>query len=823
MKIKQLILSGYKRLILNNINYIDIKPEQVFQLILGTNGSGKSSVLYELSPLPAHSKNYIKNGFKEIHISHRGNEYVLISDFKSVNKHSFVKNKEELNPGGTGAVQKELVEQHFSINQNVHEMLIGEIKFTDLSPSKRREWLTNISDVDFTYALGVYKRLKTSARDAQGALKHIKGRLVSENHKLLSIGNLETIEETYRELQNILKVLMNNQNSTEHSPTEINKSIKKTLEEISFVSENIIKTKPQIPTGYNIASLEELDELLNKSKMDIRLVNELRENTSNEYVEIKGIVEDFKKTGYESLSGLKNELNNLENEIKTSSDKLIKWNDYKGDPILSKNVLYEIQPILSEIFNSLKPNPNKEYSSSKLKQVSDELDELNKKIHKFNNSKAKIEKEINHLESLKEQTCPKCNHKWIPGRSDKEMQSLVGNLKNIEDSLTKHNKSKESAESYLEEGSEYNNLLSRLKHLEVNNTSLRDFWDFIKGSGKLFKSPSDFCSDINILSTDLEVLSTLQNKKERLDELKKILSSSKDEDQLKLLENKVNALESKIEEYTVNLTNENKQQENLSSLKKNIKTFISLSESLDLYLESITKLEDDFIDSTREESISLLIEHYQLEMAKVQADKNEKNTLENLISDLEKDKERVKKEEEILSLLAKELSPSDGLIAEQLKGFISSFVKHVNEVIGSIWTYDLIVKPCGTENGDLDYKFPLHISHNGSNNTSPDISKSSEAQVEVINLAFKLVMMVYLGLEEYPVYLDEFSRSFDEQHRDNAMDFVRRLIDSGNYTQLFLISHYAVQFNSFPNADILVLDDTNVSIPKDHNTHVVIK
>jgi DNA repair exonuclease SbcCD ATPase subunit len=58
MKILKLILRGYTRLQLKQITEFVYTPTDSIQIIIGTNGSGKSSILEELSPLPADSKYY---------------------------------------------------------------------------------------------------------------------------------------------------------------------------------------------------------------------------------------------------------------------------------------------------------------------------------------------------------------------------------------------------------------------------------------------------------------------------------------------------------------------------------------------------------------------------------------------------------------------------------------------------------------------------------------------------------------------------------------------------------------------------------------------
>ncbi len=60
MKIQKLVLKHYKRLQLNQITEFTFIPKETIQIVIGTNGSGKSSVMAELSPLPPDPKDYLK-------------------------------------------------------------------------------------------------------------------------------------------------------------------------------------------------------------------------------------------------------------------------------------------------------------------------------------------------------------------------------------------------------------------------------------------------------------------------------------------------------------------------------------------------------------------------------------------------------------------------------------------------------------------------------------------------------------------------------------------------------------------------------------------
>ena len=109
MKIISLELEGAIRLELSGIKNLKITPETSITAIIGSNGSGKSSLLHYLSPLPADKADFTKTGYKKIVLEKEGVRYVLTSDFKD-NKHSFVieATGEELNIGGTQTMQNQL-------------------------------------------------------------------------------------------------------------------------------------------------------------------------------------------------------------------------------------------------------------------------------------------------------------------------------------------------------------------------------------------------------------------------------------------------------------------------------------------------------------------------------------------------------------------------------------------------------------------------------------------------------------------------------------------------------------------------------------------
>lgn len=820
VKITELILFGYKRLMLNNINKLTYTPESIYQIILGTNGSGKSSVLYELSPLPAHSNDYIKNGYKEIKIDHNNSKYILKSIFKSTNKHEFFKDTVNLNPGGTGSVQKELVEQEFGLTQEIHELLIGVTHFTNLSPAKRREWITRLCDVDFTYAIGVYKKIKSAARDSQGALKHVRNRLTNESNKLLAIGDLKDIEDKYQSLHRELTCLFTETDNGSKDTSVLKPLLTSKLKFIEEISIKLGTKVPTMPTGYRFISLDEITNELSALNTSKQIKESLRTRLASEYQDLNELFSCFKEAGEEDIETMKLKYVDLKQERGDVTNKLNEIKELVIDPIEVNKSLLEVMGPLIGILKELPANQNRKFNKDKLSRAKEHLASISRNINAASNKIANYETYLERMLLLKEQECPKCYHRWIPGKSDVE-QARVEKEISIENGKKEIlNDTEVKVKNYIESAEEYEILFHSYKQLTIQYPKLRDLWDLIISSPDLQDSPTNLIPRIHSFNRDVEYHIRLNDINESIVKLEIMLKAEVGDDKTKGMGEKLDSLTVQLEEIIVDLEKGKKETSVLTKYKNKVKSYLDLVDKFEAEITNLYTLRDEIVRSLRASGIDSVIKSHQNQLSELQAVRTEKNTLESIIEDLSNDEDDISLNHFCLDKVASELSPVDGLIAEQLTGFIGGFVAHINQVIQSIWSYELKVLPCGLESGDLDYKFPIRSTREGTVVTAPDISKGSEAQVEVINLAFRLVTMVYLGLEEAPVYLDEIGRSFDEQHRINVMNFIKRLVDTGNYTQLFMVSHYAAFHGSFVQSEVMVLDGANISVPVTHNKHV---
>lgn len=249
----------------------------------------------------------------------------------------------------------------------------------------------------------------------------------------------------------------------------------------------------------------------------------------------------------------------------------------------------------------------------------------------------------------------------------------------------------------------------------------------------------------------------------------------------------------------------------------------SLSNQLTANFSSRSVLLESGVEVLRKEAIDKVFFEVQRQLSEKEKTLSGFNNKDKIIEDIEKQIEILELDQISFKELVDILSPTSGLIAKGLTGFIKQFILNVNNILEKIWSYKLEILPCeiDEENGtDLDYKFKVLVG----DNVIEDVSKGSSAMKEVIDLAFKLVSMKYLGLESHPVYLDEFAKTLDYEHRKTAHNTIVDLITNANFSQLFIINHYNDLYAGLTNSEVLVLHSANIILPPGVvNEHVEIK
>jgi len=796
MKIIKLVLHKYRRLSLNNIDTLTFTPDKHLQIILGSNLSGKSSTLKELSPLPAElKKEYKEDGYKQIIIEHNGNTYDISSGLVGKNKHSFKVNDVEMNEANIRKIQLELVKEHFKLTPQIHEILLGNSKFTNMSLSERKKWLTLISNIDYTYPIKVYNDLKSTYRDVTGGLRLANNKLLQDDLKMLKDTDREKLTNDLKVLHDLTEHLISTKTIVrprDTSPIEnikqLNSRISNTLNTLSnsnYKNPNRllvdIDTKIAVISNKIIDIKKELDKLTNIS------VNTDKDSITKELNTIESKMIELTKDNIYNI--------NL-NEIDTI------YNSYKS-----------IYTELVSLINNISEMSDVTYNTDNFNKCKDLIEALRVKIEAYSKRLEKIKVEVHNYDELLNKPnieCVNCGHSWKLNydevKHNKLKEALVKHNEEITNLKNKLEQTKNLYDKYVTK----KNLIENAKLYIKNNLILRPIFSYIFTKHDIQTESNSVITELNKATIILDKLKSYSSLKSTKDELYKKLEILKANDEIrKELTGKNKDV---LEKELANLINT---KENLLKEKNTITSYIAKKDELeklhDMLRNNLKNSKEYFnyrISEVKNNYINEAINTLKHEIAKIETTLKEDELVKSRISNITKEISEYKDRESVLKILVKELSPTEGLIAKSINSFLNLFITDMNNVIGHIWTHDISILPCNLEEGDLDYKFPVSINNNEIIN---DVSIGSSGLKEAIDLAFKVVFMKYLGLEDYPLYLDEYAVNMDIKHRANAYSAIESIL-APNFSQVFLISHFESMYGRFTNVDISVLSKDNLML-----------
>lgn len=823
MQITRLFLKGFHRIGLSGITSLDWTPESPYQIILGTNGSGKSSLMSELSPLPPTPSEYDKDGVKHIEMAHRGDIFILESKMGSSVRHSFQKNREELNTGGTSAIQLALVEQYFGYTKELHGLLTGKrgSRFSDMSQADRRKWVTRLSTADYRYAFGLFDRLKGAYRDREGALKHVKRKLADALESLNRLQVHEGLTEEVKTLQTQLTTLLYHRDPSARSMEEANGSLTDAIQGLTREGQAIQSSMKR--AGFHQpwdeletveSQLEALlvDETASRSRIDslqkeYDAIETIRRSLEAENVTDEGSAADRIAAKRSLAASLESQVIRFKGLLDESNPKgLVQSTD-------------EILPRVMDLFSRLPDNSdgrfskdNSERAHARLLTIQSKLDQAEQIIRSFT-------QRLHAIEHAHPETCPQCQYTWKPGVDPNEAQNLIDQREAQQLYCKKGEETREHVKKYLEEADAYMAQIRQWYGFVNQYPLLHRLWETIESEKRLTDRPSE---QLEIFHDWQREVQACEKRKEALDDLERLLAIQRQAAQggsVKLKERLV-AIEETIKKETAAWHTARETRQRLGSLK-------ALHESLDRSvaqwnsaMERLEKALDEAMASAIQQATQEAIETTQSMLGSKQHRLDESRILLGVSKNLTTQLDDLTLEHVALGVLVKELSPKEGFIAEQIRGFITCFVAQINSIIASVWSYGLEVLPCHDEDGTLDYRFPMRCGEDGL--VVNDVTQGSTSQVDMVDFAFRQTVMLYLGLEGYPLFVDELGASFDEAHRPSVNQFVSRLMDTERYSQVFLISHYVAGWGSFANAEYLVLDSRNIAVPDPHNTHVTL-
>jgi Fe-S cluster assembly ATPase SufC/predicted nucleic acid-binding Zn-ribbon protein len=829
MKYLEIELKGYKRLALNSIHYIKITLTEMIQLILGTNGSGKSSLIKELSPLPAVSNEYAKDGYKIITIEHNGHHYILKSEFSPSQKHTFLKDGVNLNEGGTGQVQKELVRQEFGYTNDVQNVMVGNDRFHMMSPLERRRWFMMLSDTDYQYAISVFQKFKDRYRECVAVISHLNKRLVQENGKLLSGEQEEGVRRELESYKELLTQLIHAKPSISKTGYEIQSEIGQTRAEIIQLTH---KLQNAIKGHQNYERYSDMDAILSDIMAlngDLQVLRHQSETLSAELEAHHKTQELLKKSNLESTSGIDEKIQGIQEKIHA----LLSRQSLRltcENPSAALAALDTISASLTEVFNNIIPDPNKEFSKQNYILLTEALQNLGRTIIHTEELQRKIIDEIKSLEHRKEHNlteCPQCKHTWVREYDPLRHRELTEKLNKLVIEIENQQKQKATLSDKISTFELYSQYSRNYRAIVQGWPILNPLWDYIGEKDLYFTDPGSLTQLVNTARMDYEILFTVKQAESELEELLKIKQITQAEGQagFEKLTDRIAVEEYQLSEVLMKIRILNDQIASLNRKVELLKLVERLKTELQLKVDKQSGQYETLVTAHRQEILNDLILKARIELSAREKQLSEVESQKALVKSIQDQIDDLTKSRDISKMLMETLSPTDGLIAEGMMGFINHFIKQMNQFIKKVWLYPLEIIPCqldGDDGVDLDYKFPLSANNHA---PVPDVKNGSTAMREIVDLAFKVVASRMLMRSDVPLMLDEFASSFDTLHREAAFKAIDSLILQNTFSQVFVISHYQECYGSLSNAEITLLCGNNVILPKDAvaNNHVVMK
>ena len=802
MIIKKLELYKYKRFFLSNIEKLVIEPTNIIQIILGKNGIGKSSLLSCLTPLPADiKKDYYEDGYKIITIENNGKEYILSSGGEYGNKHSFLCDGVELNNSGIKTVQIGLVDEHFKITPYNSSIINGINKFTLMGVNERKNLFQTISFVDYSYPIKFYNQLKIRHRDITGGIKTIQDNIIKTKVNIIEEKDIASTEQSLEYLKQYIDHVISLYNHNVYN--------NETREDIDIKLRSVTRELELLSNRLGIENKDKLVDDNLKYLLDI--------NTNK--VRISSIKD--------ALSKIDNKINRneaeLEEEIKENNEMLELYRQNskpsivditQADVITLVHNFTSIKNDLYELLDSLNDYNGIYTKEITYKDTKAKYDSLITRKDNYKKQLEDIEHELKHILSLKTDDnkveCPVCNHNWFNHYDSNRENTLIVTKSEFIDKLNKIELDLKPLSEVITKMEEKNAIIQDIANLIKFNTTLKPVWVEVLTENSLVTTNGFYLMNLftNVYN-QLEYEKEYVIKLNKTNELKSNLAIIKEANRVirETMNMDIDKLE---EEHSRLITNtielEHKVYENKKEIERIDKVLQYKNEILKL-LKKRKKAIDDTVEQERNKYIKL----YTNDLKTIMVELEQKLSLNNqFIAKVEADNKTIEdlsRREQVLKVMIKELSPSEGLIAKSINSFLNKFIVDMNNVINSIWEYDIEILPCVVnEDNDLDYRFPVRV--NG-DQVMEDVSKLSSSMMEIVDLAFRLVYIKYNRLVDMPLILDEFAKTFDKVHANKAYDVIDNVFVN-DFKQIFIVSHFESMYGRFVNSEITILGDKDM-------------
>jgi energy-coupling factor transporter ATP-binding protein EcfA2 len=791
MSVQSIRLRDFRRFKRNEVSTFNLDIDSPIVTLLGRNGSGKTSLLKLLTGRSPTNKEFLKTGSFEIEHLYKGKHYTLKGIFHPSPKYYFKVDHEVLNDWGTITTQNQLVNTHFGVDRDVHNLLIGAERFHAMSAPKRKDWLVRLCSTSYDYAIERYNKIKDRHRDVSGALKVAKQRLASELQKKLHANEVVELTQQVNMLHDLVQTLSEGRIPV----TELTRDHGKDgLLALLGKFESIGGYQERWPAA-------KLKETADAAKVKQQFCQNTIARVGKEMQALASAIELLQKAERKTIDdldleviGLKAKLGELEN--------LIYRGELLKDAAVDQVTWETVRPEIMEIMDTIPDNDAGNYSSNALVRTRERIAVAKTREMVLQRQAAVQGAKLAHLEEhkdVKDTACPKCKHRFSLVYNEEHYEIIKRALSRLQKEMRENAELLKTLLQEEETCAEYGTIYRRYVRLTNRHIGFGVYWDRLQDLRAIAMNPKQHRGldeiDQQIAAQVLHQATTTQVKEKEL-LIKTLRNAGQGGDLARML--------TKQEELEAELNGQIDLIEGLKSIEQHYRQQHRQRQQVDALLVKIKNYMAALETQTTEEIEQLRRTHYNEALRDIQsllaskADRLHQDKLqERSVKVYQEQIADLAKEEQAFLALMKALSPSEGLIAEGLFGFIDQLTQGINSIVEQVWSYPMEIRldrPTG-DSVDLDYNFPVYLEDEEEQTTS-DVSELSKGQKEMFDLAFLITAMVYMEMTEMPLLLDEIGSSFDPDHRVTLVNLMKSLVESRSFDQIVLVSHYQQQYLS---------------------------
>jgi len=860
MRYLSIEVNRHKRLRLNSIKRIKLTFTEFIQLFLGSNGSGKSTLARELSMLPAEPALYEKGGSKIVTCeADDGRVYTATSVFDPHTRYQLVRHDEEgdvvINDWVNASKQRETVEELFKVTPEIRDLMLGRERFTRWGPGKRREWFMRLNNANYDYALSVFNRVNAEANDLTAQLRGAKKRLVAEQEKVVNEAELKRLNDEVNQIERELNILMEHRAPVTRASSTFEEEQKQQLASLQSMTQQLYRLRfiapyynyradhphyeqseeggPWLQVRPSFGSLAEIATEIERLKGEVMSRDALINKAVKEHDRLREQYEVLTKTGEAGIAELHKRFKAVHGrkvEVLSSRTLVDVLAGLDGiHPINGIGALDSVWDTLTEIASSIPDNSEKKYGQAKIRELNEALEQKTRALNTVSNHIEKLTTRKTHADNHRgngETTCPQCSYRWTIGYNETEYQRLVNGIDVYQEQAKVLKAEMKDIEEQLATNYEYGEKYRSFIRLTQAWPVLAPLWDYLAEQEYITSKARLLMGFVERFRVDLQIMKDTLRLDAELGEISNLIASAEKLGDATLTDVRIGMEQwgHEIEQLTSDRHLLQKDVTEFTAYHRTMAEGIALEQRITKTRSDLVHTNEAWIDALHKETVLHCIKQLRTALARKEETLSYVNLQHARVADLHQQIEELTLREQAVRMVRDELSPTEGLIADSLLGFIRHFVGDMNEVIERIWSYPLVVQDCAVESlggVELDYRFPV-IVNDDTEDPPNDVKETSTGISEIIDLAFRITAMQCLGLGNHPLFLDEFGTGFDKHHQTQATMVISTIMEERQFPQLFMISHYEASYGAFTNAEICVMCPNNITIPANaqYNQHV---